>query len=190
MVVDEAVAAAIRGQSSAQVATFVASCAERMVQVFTGLCGDDPARSGDVDFVVRAVGELWNPEGTADVFLGYVDTLERFKELDSSDEEIVEVARIYKFYSILALYYAIRYRSRANYEDALKCAHACLTAMGQLDQNLPKAEFFAQEALSQRRVISEPPLEGSNTGHLSQLRECDRTVGQERLAAIQSRLAG
>lgn len=190
MVVDEAVAAMIRRQSYAQAATFVASCAERMVQVFTGLCGDNPARSDDVDFVIRAVGDLWDPGISGDSFRGYVDTLEGFQELQPSDEEIVEVAGIYAFYSVLALRYASLYRSSADSEDALKCAHACLTAMGQLDQNLPGGEFFAQEAESQRRAISEPPLEDVNAGHLSRLRECDRTVGRERLVAIESRLAG
>ncbi|WP_158707508.1 hypothetical protein [Streptomyces sp. NRRL F-2799] len=119
-----------------------------------------------------------------------METLEGFQELEPSDEEIVGVAGIYAFYSILALRYASLYRSSAESEDALKCAHACLTAMGQLDQNLTGAEFFAQEAESQRRAISERPLDDLNSGHLSQLRECDRTVGRERLVAIQSRLVG
>lgn len=190
MVVNEAVAATIRGHSYAQVATFVASCAERMVQIFTGLCGDDPARSVDVDFVVHAVEDLWKPEVPSESFRGHMETLEGFQELETSDEQVVEVAGIYTFYSILALRYATLYRSSANSEDALKCAHACLTAMGQLDQNLPGVTFFTQEAECQRRAISESPLEDSNASHLSRLRECDRTVGRERLVAIQSRLAG
>ncbi len=119
-----------------------------------------------------------------------METLEGFQELETSDEEVVEVAGIYTFYSILTLRYATLYRSSANSEDALKCAHACLTAMGQLDQNLPGVTFFTQEAECQRRAISEFPLEDSNASHLSRLRECDRTVGRERLVAIQSRLAG
>ncbi|MEU3374092.1 hypothetical protein ABZ734_27025 [Streptomyces sp. NPDC006660] len=190
MVVDEEVAATIRGQSYAQVATFVASCAERMVQVFAGLCGDDPARSSDVDFVVHVVGDLWKPGIPGGSFQSYVETLEGFQELEPSDEEIVGVAGIYAFYSVLALRYASLYRSSTDSEDALKCAHACLTAMGQLDHNIPGVEFFAQEAGSQRRAISGPPLEDLNSGHLSQLRESDRTVGLERLMAIRSRLTG
>ncbi|MFF3453710.1 hypothetical protein ACFYXH_05130 [Streptomyces sp. NPDC002730] len=62
MVVDEAVAAALRVQPQAHVEAFVASCAERMAQVFTGLRGDDLARSGDVDVVIRLLDDLWDSE--------------------------------------------------------------------------------------------------------------------------------
>ena len=189
MVVDEAVAATLREQSQDQVATFVASCAERMVQVFTGLHGDDPARSGDADFIVRVVEDLWNPGIPAESFQRYVVSLEGFQELEPSDEEIVEVGGIYSFYSVLALRYAALYRSNVDTEDALKCAHAGLTSMGQLDQNLPGAEFFAREAESQRRAISAPPLGVLGAGLISQLREGDRTASRERLVAIKSRLA-
>ncbi|GAA1936989.1 hypothetical protein GCM10009716_49160 [Streptomyces sodiiphilus] len=189
MVVDEAVAAAIRGQSYVQVSAFVASCAERMVQIFTGLCGGDPTRSSDVDFAVHAAGDLWESGIPSASFRSHVETLEGFQELKPSDEDIVEVSEIYAFYAVLALRYASLYRSSSDSEDALKCAHACLSAMGQLDQNLPGAKFFAQEAESQLHALSAPPLENLNSGNLSQLRERDRAVGRERLAAIQSRLA-
>jgi hypothetical protein len=185
VVVDEAVAAALRGQSQAQVATFVASCAERMAQVFTGLSGVDPARSGDADAVIRLVEDLWSPAISAAVFRGYVRSLEGFKELESSDEEIIDVAGIYTFYSVLVLRYAALYHSSGDVEDALKCAHASLTAMGQLDQNLQGAEFFAQEAELQQRVSS---VGDRGAASIQRLRDDDRAVSQERLVAIQGRL--
>lgn len=185
MVVDEAVAATVRGQSQAQVATFVASCAERMVQIFTGLSGDDPARNGDVDVVIRLVEDLWDPAISATAFQDYVMALEGFRELASSDEEIVDVVGTYSFYSVLVLRYAALYRSSADAEDALKCAHASLTAMGQLDQNLPGAEFFTQEAEFQLRVSS---LGDRVAGLVQRLRDSDRAVSQERLVAIKGRL--
>ena len=146
MVVDEAVAATIRRQSQAQVATFVASCAERMAQVFTGLSGDDPARYGDADIVVRLVEELWNPAIPPVDFRDYVTSLEGFREFEPSDDVIVDVAGIFTFCAVLVLRYAALYRFSANVEDALECAHVSLTAMGLLDQNIQGAEFFAQEA--------------------------------------------
>ncbi|MEU6521757.1 hypothetical protein ABZ892_02655 [Streptomyces sp. NPDC046924] len=185
MVVDEVVAAAIRRQSQAQVATFVASCAERMAQVFTGLYGDDPVRNGDTDVVIRLVEDLWNPAISADAFQGYVTSLDGFQELEPSDEEIVDVVGVYTFYSVLVLRYAALYRSSADVEDALKCAHASLTATGQLDQNLQDAEFFAQEAELQQRVSS---LGDLGADPIQRLRDGDRAVSQERLVAIQGRL--
>ncbi|MFF7387103.1 hypothetical protein ACFZAE_01360 [Streptomyces scabiei] len=185
MVVAEAVAAAIRGQSQAQVATFVASCAERMAQVFTGLSGDDPARNGDADVVIRLVEDLWNPAISSAKFQDYVTSLEGFQQLEPSDEEIIDVVGIYTFYSVLVLRYAALYRSSADVEDALKCAHASLTAMGQLDQNLQGAEFLAQEAELQQHASS---LSDRDADPIQRLRGNDRAVSQERLVAIQGRL--
>ncbi|NEY33724.1 hypothetical protein GTU99_16205 [Streptomyces sp. PRKS01-65] len=185
MVVDEAVSAAIRGQSQARVATFVASCAERAAQVFTGLSGDDPARNGDVDVIVRLVEDLWNPAISTATFQDYVTSLDGFQELGPSDEEIVDVVGIYTFYSVLVLRYAALYRSSADVEDALRCAHVSLTAMRQLDQNLQGVDFFAQEAELQRYTSS---LGDRDAVSIQRLRETDRTVSRERLVAIQGRL--
>ncbi|MEU9992458.1 hypothetical protein AB0E10_37770 [Streptomyces sp. NPDC048045] len=187
MVVDEAVAATLRGQSQTQVAAFVAGCAERMAQVFTGLCGADPARNGDSDVVVQLLENLWDPEIPADSFRASVESLEGFLELEPSDEEIIDVAGIYSFYSVLAMRYAALYRSSGDVEDALKCAHSCLTAMGQLDQNLSGATLFAQEAEYQQRTASTPPLDALRSDLLLQLRQGDRIISRERLLAIQSR---
>jgi hypothetical protein len=190
MVVDEAVAVAIRGASQEQIATFVASCAERMAHIFTGLHGDDPKRGKDVELVIHAVEDLWKLETPKGSFRSCVETLEGFHELEPSDEEIIEVVAIYTFYSILSLRYAALYRFSSDAEDALRCAHACLTAMGQLDQNLPDTDFFSQEKESQRRSASAPNLRDGNSGALSRIREHDRTIGRERLVAIQRRLSG
>jgi hypothetical protein len=185
VVVDEAVADAIRGQSQAQVATFVASCAERMAQVFTGLSGDDPARNGDADVVIQLVDDLWNPAISSAAFQDYVTSLDGFRELEPSDEEIVDAVGIYTFYSVLVLRYAALYRSSVNVGDALKCAHASLTAMGQLDQNLQSAVFLAQEAELQQYVSS---VSDRTADPIQRLRDNDRAVSQERLVAIQGRL--
>ncbi|WLW54705.1 hypothetical protein [Streptomyces sp. YU58] len=190
MVVDEAVAATLRGQSQVQVAIFVASCAERMTQVFTGLSGGDPARDGDTDVVIRLVEDLWDPVLSPTSFREYVTSLEGFQELEPSDEEIVDVAGIYSFYSVLVLRYAALYRVSGDVEDALKCAHASLTSMGQLDRNLPGVEFFAQEAECQQNAASIPSSNNRDSGLFLSLRESDRNVSRERLAAVQSRLGG
>ncbi|MEV6382709.1 hypothetical protein AB0M31_25295 [Streptomyces sp. NPDC051773] len=188
MVVDEAVAATLRGAVQTQVAVFVASCAERMGQVFTGLSGSDRSRGSDVELFIQLLGDLWSAETSAARFRDYVASLEGFRELEPSDEEIVDVAGIYSFYSVLVLRYAALYRSGGDVEDALKCAHACLTAMGQLDQNLPGVDFFAQEAEFQQNSAS-PALSGArDSGPVSRLRERDQAVSRERLKAIQARL--
>ncbi|WP_200308613.1 hypothetical protein [Streptomyces adelaidensis] len=187
MVVDEAVATALREQSQAQVGVFVAGCAERMAQVFIGLRSDDPERGGDVDTVVLLLEELWSAEAPQQQFQEYVDSLSGFPELDeASDEEIIDAGEIYSFYAVLGMRYAALYRSSGDAETALKCAHSCLTAMGQLDQNIPVATFFAQEAECQQRVISSYPL--GEVDEIAQLRNADQVISRERLEALKERL--
>jgi hypothetical protein len=187
VVVDEAVASALRELSPTRVEVFVASCAERMSQIFTGLRGTDPLRGEDIDNVVRLLGALWDADASADVFQGPAESLSRFPELQPSDEEVVDVTEIYSFYAVLVLRYAAQHRVSGDSEAALQCAHACLTAMGQLDQNLSGSALFAQEAECQRRVVSQITSEEPSPELLSRLRDSDRTISRERLAAVLGR---
>ncbi|MCK8431961.1 hypothetical protein G3I77_02650 [Streptomyces sp. D2-8] len=188
MVVDEAVAAALGELSQSQVEIFVAGCAERMVQLFTGLSGPDPMRVSDVDTAVRLQEDLWNLDTPAEHFRRYVDCLESFQELLPSDEELADVAGIYSFYAVLSLRYAALYRCSRQVDDALKCAHACLTAMGQLDQNLQEPVHFTQEADFQRQAVVTPLAEAPNPSSFSRFRERDRAAGRKRLEDVRSRL--
>ncbi|MFF5981430.1 hypothetical protein ACFY78_21525 [Streptomyces olindensis] len=185
---DETVAVSLKGQSQHHVAIFVASCAERMVQLFTGLLGADSRRISDVDTVVRLQGMLWDMDAPADSFQAHVTSLDGFQELLPSDEEISDVVGIYSFYSVLSLRYAALYRASGQVEDALKCAHACLTGMGQLDQNLPESLHFAHEGDLQQQTVFMPQLEATNSAVLSRLKERDRAVGRKRLEAIRNRM--
>lgn len=186
MVVDKVVEGAIRAHSQAHVAIFVASCAERMVQILTGLSGEGAARRGDVEIAIRLVEDLWSPAVPSAVFLDYTRSLEEFHELQPSDEEIVDVVGIYSFYSVLVLRYAAMYRYGGDVEDAVQCAHVSLTAMGQLDHSLDGAEYFAQEAELQQHSVS---LGNRDAKLVRRLRGNDQAVSQDRLLAIRGRLA-
>ncbi|MFX4295385.1 hypothetical protein [Streptomyces bohaiensis] len=183
MVVAKVVAAAIRRQSRAEASVFVASCAERAAQIFTGLSGLDPARGMDVDVAVRLVEDLWAVEASSIDFQRYLAAVEEFREFEPSGEERVEVGGIYSFYSALVMRYAALYRCSMDIEHALKCAHVSLTAMGQLDQNLPKAVFFAQESQVQRQVSSL-----ADVSVILEVRRNDQVLSRERLAAILGRM--
>ncbi|RBQ20018.1 hypothetical protein DP939_09305 [Spongiactinospora rosea] len=155
-----------------------------MVQIFTGLREGDPARNDDLDLVVQLMTDLWDSQIPARAFRKHAASLEGFQELEPSEEPATKTAEIFSFYSVLVLRYAALYRAGAGAEEALRCAHSCLTAMGQLDQNLPTADFFSQEADSQVRSAPWPALDESGSQALSQLRETDRVAGRERLAAV------
>ncbi|MFE4665106.1 hypothetical protein ACFRI7_25660 [Streptomyces sp. NPDC056716] len=188
MVVDEVVVTALRDHSHAQVGVFVAGCAERMAQVFTALHSDDQKRGSDIDTAILLLEDLWNFESPKQKFQGYVDSLSEFPEIaESSDGEIIDVGEMYSFYAVLGLRYAALYHSSGDAELARKCAHVCLTAMGQLDQNVPIATFFAQEAECQKRAISSYPLGGVD--EIAQLRNADRVISRERLVVLRKRLS-
>ncbi|MFI0417194.1 hypothetical protein [Spongiactinospora sp. 9N601] len=184
MVVGADVALAIRGWPRAQVAVFVAGCAERMVQIFTVLHGGDPARNGDVDIVVQLMADLWDLRVPAGAFRGYVASLEGFRELKASEEEVVRTAEVFSFYSVLVLRYSALYRAGADVEDALRCAHVCLTAMGQLDQNLMGAGFASHEADSQSRFVQLLSSGELSVDFLSRISAGNQAIGGQRAAVI------
>jgi uncharacterized protein YjaG (DUF416 family) len=185
MVVDAAVAESLRGSERVRLAAFVASCTERMAQLFTGLRGGDADRAEDVDLYLGILDELWDPNLTDDVFAAHMEALEEFSELQPSEEGLVDVADIHAFYAVLCMRYAVLCRANGEPEDAVRCAHACLTALGQLDRNIPQGVFFEGEQENQRRILFDDPTSGES---LLRLRKIDRDAGRERLLAVNSRL--
>lgn len=188
MVVDEGVASALRRPGDTNTRLFVAGCAERMAQLFTGLRGGDPERAADVDLFVLALDELWDSRSLDEVFATRLASLEAFPELQPDEVELASVADIYSFYAVVVARHACAYRASGAAEDALRCAHAALTAMGQLDQNIAGGAFMAQEYDCQAREINYGRRNGSADIESRQLRSTDQGVGVERLAAISNRL--
>ncbi|MFC8076719.1 hypothetical protein ACFUN8_14435 [Streptomyces sp. NPDC057307] len=178
-------AESLRGGKQVRLALFVASCTERMAQLFTGLRGGDDARAEDVDLYLEILDELWNPSLTGSAFAVRVEAVEAFSELQPSEGELLDVADIYAFYGVLCLRYALLCRANGEPEDAVRCAHACLTALGQLDRNILQGAFFESEHESQRRILLDDLSSG---GSLLRLRENDRDASRERLRAVNSRL--
>lgn len=188
MVVDEVVAEALRVPGQIDGRLFVAGCAERMAQVFTGLRGTDPARGADVDVLVRILDQLWDFDLEGSAFTIRVTELEGFFELAPSDNELLDAVDIYSFYAILVARYACLYRSSGDVEDSVRCAHAALTALGQLDQNLSGSQFFADEKQRQAQLIPMSRDETPRGIDAEQLRNDDRKASYERLVAIQGRI--
>ena len=185
MVVDAAVAESLRRGERVRGAVFVASCTERMAQLFTGLRGGDPIRAEDVDLYLAILEELWSQNLPDRVFSARMKALQGFAELQPSEEELVDVGDIYAFYGVLCMRYAVLYRANSDVEDAVRCAHVALTALGQLDRNIPQSAFFESESESQRRAML---VDIDTERPLLQLRDDDRAASRERLLAVSSRL--
>ncbi|MGK4597675.1 hypothetical protein [Amycolatopsis sp. w19] len=178
--------AALQGQSRSQVNAFVAGCAERMSQIFTGIRGEDRSRVEDVELFLRILDDLWDFDASQELFNEHLNLLDEFPEISSADE-VVDVAEIYCFYSVLSLRYAVLSRAGGGVDSALECAHIGLTAMGQLDQNLAGAEYFVQEGEGQSREAGVSLRKGIEQGEIEGLRNLNREIGRERLMAILSR---
>lgn len=181
-VVSADVAESLRGGDPARLATFTASCAERMAQLFTGLRGEDPDRASDVDLFLEILNQLWDPSVEQSVFAARLEALEEFVELQPVDDVLQEIDDIYAFYGVLCMRYAVLCRATSNPENALECAHASLTALGQLDQNVPHATHFEDEHQHQRRMAL------GDTPSPSEARALDREVSHKRLLLVRSRL--
>ncbi|WP_299538998.1 hypothetical protein [uncultured Streptomyces sp.] len=175
--VERAVAETLRNSGGEVIRLYVAACAERMVPLFTGLRAGAPGREADLDFCVRSVGDLWHTgQPLADA--ERVGVLERFPELQPSDEGITDVADTYAFFGALVLRHALSANDTGDARDAVACGHVALTAMGMLDQNLTGAGFGAEE----QRLQS-----CSASGDAAGLWEASVTAGRERFRAVLGR---
>ncbi|WP_173140076.1 hypothetical protein [Kibdelosporangium persicum] len=183
MAVDDEVSGALHGQRVDR-AVFAARCAERMVQVFTGLREGDEDRRADVDAAIIAMDDLWQVGLSRDVFLVHLEKIVGFAEMAPSDEELEGVRDVYSAYSVLALRYALRYRASGDVEDVIRCAHANLTAMGQLDANIANGNFFEEE----QRIELESVRAGEGGISATEMRTADQAVSRARLNAIRNRL--
>nr|WP_157529060.1 hypothetical protein [Kibdelosporangium sp. MJ126-NF4] len=184
MVVDDEVSSALR-ERRVDAAVFVASCAERMVQVFTGLRESELDRKGDIGATVGAMNSLWDAELASEAFSVHLDKVMGFVEMAPSDEELEGVREVYSAYGVLALRYALRYRVGGDIEDVIRCAHVNLTAMGQLDRNVANGHFFNEE----QRIEREAVRLGYADVDTADIRQSDQAISRERLNVIRQRLA-
>ncbi|MGW6976938.1 hypothetical protein [Streptomyces sp. NPDC054952] len=176
--VERAVTETLHNGGEEAVRLYVAACAERMAPLFVGLRAGEPGREADLDFYVESVRDLWHADPLADAAES-VRQLERFWELQPSEEGITDVADTYAFFAALCLRYALLAHGSGNADDAVSCGHAVLTAMGMLDQNVTGASFLAEEQRLQSLSLS---------GDASGLWDASVTSGRERLRAVLGRL--
>jgi hypothetical protein len=137
-----------------------------------------PGREADLGFCVRSVRDLWHTGQPLADAAERVGVLERFPELQPSEEGITDVADTYAFFGALVLRHALLANDTGDAHDALACGHAALTAMGMLDQNLAGTGFSAEEQRLQSR---------SATGDAAGLWEASVTAGRERFRAVLGR---
>lgn len=174
----------VRTSTPEERALFVAGCVERMLQVYTWLASREVGREKDIDVALAICEALWDDSLPPEVFEAAQARIDVFEELEPSDTELVGVSEIYRFYFVVAIRQAVAERVRGAGSDAVECAHLCLTAMGQLDQNIDRPRFMDRELERQRRHLAATKL-GVDKGAA---RDADRAESLERARAIQDRL--
>lgn len=160
---------------------FAAGCAERTGQVFGLVRSAEDDRADDIVTYVEALNALWDEEASPEALSAAHARVMQFPELQDSDE-LVDVGDTYAFYSVLTLMYALKGAASGEAQDCVKCAHAALTAMGQLDQNVPAPRFMDQERQRQRETLS------LVTVSLAATRAADAAIGRERVDAVNARM--
>ncbi|MFF0165549.1 hypothetical protein [Streptomyces prasinus] len=178
--VEGAVAGALRDGNDEVIRLYVAACAERMAPLFVGLRAGAPGREFDLDFYAESVRDLWYVDRPLADAAECVRLLERFPELQPSEEGITDVADTYAFFAVLCLRYALSAHGSGNAADAVSCGHAALTAMGMLDRNVAGAGLLAEEQRLQSLSLS---------GDASGLWDASITAGRERFRAVLGRLS-
>jgi hypothetical protein len=138
----------------------------------------------DIARVVESLEDLWDPAAPSSKFDASRRDVESFAELQPSELGHTKVEDIYPFYASLVLMYALKCAASGDPQPAISCAHALLTAMGQLDQNVANASFFDNEKERQASVLA---LLARGTP-LTEIRDADRTVGQALAEIVLSRI--
>ncbi|RAJ32847.1 hypothetical protein K353_05845 [Kitasatospora sp. SolWspMP-SS2h] len=159
---------------------YVAACAERMAPLFIALRTGETGRETDVELYTDSVAGLWQTDRLLSDAAERAHLLDRFPELQSTEDGITDVVGTYTFFACLVLRYVLLANGSGSADHAVSCGHAALTAMGMLDQNIAGAAFQADEQRLQTLSAS---------GNAAGIWDASMAAGRERLRAVLSRVA-
>ncbi|MBY8868819.1 hypothetical protein [Streptomyces sennicomposti] len=142
--------------SPGQMGIFVASCAERMAQLFTGLVGANAERSQDVELAIRCMDLLWQSQPQ----ISWDEIVESFSSLPelAGDEEPPGLLA-YAYDAAATLYYAARYRATGNLVDVTSCSNHALNSAEyiseELDDGVDRYEIELQNQVADIASLSQ-----------------------------------
>ncbi|MCA2211722.1 hypothetical protein [Jidongwangia harbinensis] len=164
---------------------FVAACAERMAQLFTGPVGADTARSPDVDTVIRCLDLLWQyPSGTA--WGEIAEAMKQFPELTGDEQSPGLLA--YADDAAAAVYYAVKYRKDGDLTSVASCSNSALNSAEYisdlLDDGVDRYEIEVQNQQADMATLSGADASGDDL--VRSLRERARESSRTRLTELMS----
>lgn len=168
--------------SSREIGIFVASCAERMAQLFTGLIGSDVARPQDVELVIRCLDVLWLPNPLRSSLEEMVGQIGSFPELMGDEEPLGLMA--YAYDAVATLYYAARYQTGGDLTDVISCSNHALNSASyvsdELDDGVDRYEIESRNQKADMAILLR--LHGSDGRDSVQvIRDRARELSRERL---------
>ncbi|MFF5393462.1 hypothetical protein ACFY5H_35095 [Streptomyces sp. NPDC013012] len=177
--VEETIVEELQTGGDEAVRLYVAACAERMAPLFIGLRTGETGREADVELYTESVLDLWCTDRPLSDAAERAHLLDRFPELQPTEDGITDVVGTYTFFACLVLRYALLANASGSTDHAVSCGHAALTAIGMLDQNIAGAAFTAEE----RRLQSV-----SASGNAAGVWDASVRAGRECLRAVVSRI--
>jgi hypothetical protein len=110
-----------------QMRMFLASCVERMAQLFIGIVGRDPDRRVDVDLAVSCLDGMWDLGSNAQ----WSDVSRSFSQMSeiAGDEEPSGISA-YAYDAAACIYYGAEFCSRLDVQDIRHCANHALNSAG------------------------------------------------------------
>ena len=141
---------------SGQMWIFVASCAERMAQLFTGLVGASAERSKDVELAIHCMDLLWQPQPQVS-WDEIAASLRSLPELAGDEESPGLLA--YASDAAATLYYAASFREAGNLVDVTSCSSHALNSAGYMSEKLAdgvdRYEIELQNQLADIALLSQ-----------------------------------
>jgi len=119
--------------SPSQMRIFVASCTERMAQLFTGLVGVSTDRSQDIELVIRCMDLLWQSQSRIS-WGEMVEIFSSFPELAGDEEPPGLLA--YAYDAAATLYYAAKYRESEDLACVISCSNHALNSAEYISEEL------------------------------------------------------
>ncbi|KOG90572.1 hypothetical protein [Streptomyces varsoviensis] len=172
--------------SSGQMRIFVASCAERTAQLFTGLIGANGERSQDVELAIRCMDLLWQsqPQISWDEI---AESFSSFPELTGDEEPPGLLA--YAYDAAAMLYYAARYRAAGKLADVISCSNHALNSAEyiseELEDGVDRYEIELQNQVDDIALLSQT---GNPDDHdsIQLMRDSAQKFARARLAELTS----
>jgi hypothetical protein len=176
--VDKQVARGLRAADPMALRVFVASCAERMAPLYGVIHPDEPGTA----YVVESLDLVWDLRLVPDSFHDRAEVLRGLPELAEVDDWISDSDTVGGYAAAAALL-AVESTVTGTAKRAEECAGTVRAGWSLIGNAVPGSSYWDDEGARQVEVTE--LLSQADPGTVApQIRETDREISRQRLAAI------